>query len=212
MPDHSPVVVHGAVEGLLDEAVLRRLVHMTGGVPGSVYGKNGKVHLLEKLTGYNQAARFSPCPWLVLVDLDQSYMCAPPARARWLAGSARRMCLRIAVHEIEAWLLADRDGISKFLAVRNSLIPENPEAELDPKRTMVEIASYSRRSEIREDMVPRPGSGRSVGPAYPSRLIEFVERSWRPDNASHRADSLRRCLERLGELVKECSRQDTQCP
>jgi hypothetical protein len=36
---------------------------------------------------------------------------------------------------------------------------------------VVELARYSRRRDIREDMVPRPGSGRSVGAAYTSRLI-----------------------------------------
>ena len=54
---------------------------------------------------------------------------------------------------------------------------------------------------VRQDMVPREGSGRTEGPAYTSRLIEYATDRWRPDVAVRRADSLRRavaCLQRLG--------------
>jgi hypothetical protein len=37
------------VEGILDEAVLRRLVNDLGAISGTVYGKLGKSFLLEKL-------------------------------------------------------------------------------------------------------------------------------------------------------------------
>jgi hypothetical protein len=67
----------------------------------------------------------------------------------------------------------------------------------DPKRAMVEVAGHSRRREIRQDMVPRRGSGSSVGPAYTSRLIEFAQAHWRPETAARASDSLRRCLARL---------------
>jgi hypothetical protein len=74
--------------------------------------------------------------------------------------------------------------------------------ELEPKRTMVALATGSPRREIRRDMVPRPASGRQVGPAYSSRLIEFVESSWNPEGAIAYSDSLRRCYSRLRELVQ----------
>jgi hypothetical protein len=64
----SPPVISGAVEGIVDEAVFTRIVRAVRAEPGPVYGKNGKPQLLERLPGYNNAARFSP--WLVLVDLD----------------------------------------------------------------------------------------------------------------------------------------------
>jgi len=65
---------------------------------------------------------------------------------------------------------------------------------------MVNLARASRRRDIREDLVPRPEGGRQVGPAYSSRLIEFVSGRWRPEIAARRAESLRRaiaCLKRL---------------
>jgi hypothetical protein len=82
MPSSNPVVISAAVEGDLDDAVLRRLVEYIGAIPGAVYGRHGKAHLRQRLTGYNQAARLAP--WVVLVDLDHDADCAPPFRSAWL--------------------------------------------------------------------------------------------------------------------------------
>lgn len=196
------VVISGAVEGLLDEAVLIRLIADSGGKPGPVYGKRGKNHLQKHLRAYNQAAKFSA--WLVLIDLDHDADCAPPFREDCLPDSARGMIFRIAVRAVETWLLADRERLAKFMNISPARIPIDPESVDDPKRTMVEMARYSRRSRIREDMVPRPGSGCSVGPAYASTLIEYVndnQHGWRPGIAGKSSDSLSRCIIRLREFV-----------
>src|SRR5262245_66600073 len=102
----APPVVAGAVEGLVDEAVFRRLVRFVGARPGAVYGKNGKSDLLRRLSGFNEAARYAP--WFVLVDLDRDADCAPPFRTSQLSKPSAAMCFRVAVRETEAWLLADR--------------------------------------------------------------------------------------------------------
>lgn len=206
MPSSSLVVVIGAVEGDVDEIVLRRLVEHAGGTPGPVHGKNGKAHLLQRLSGYNQAAY--QAPWLVLVDLDDDAECAPPYRASCLPQPAPYMCFRIVVREVEAWLLADRDRLAQFLSVNVSRIPLNPEEIDEPKRTMVQLASLSRRRGIREDMVPRPEGGRDVGPGYTGRLIEFVmntQQGWRPTVAARSSNSLMRCVRDLGDLVQRVS-------
>jgi len=197
-------IFSGAVEGILDEAVLRRLGMHVGAVPGTVYGKKGKSHLLERLKGYNQAARFGL--WVVLVDLDDDAKCAPPFRVAQLPQPSPHMCFRVAVRAVETWLLADRDRLAAFLSVAVSRLSPNPEAIHAPKRAMVELARQSRRRAIREDMVPRPGSDRQVGPAYTSRLIEFVQDvscGWRPDVAAISSDSLSRCLRCVRQLAGE---------
>ena len=84
------------------------------------------------------------------------------------------MLFRVAVREIEAWLMADSEGLAQFLGVRRGRIHNDPESIADAKRTIVELGRLSRKREIREDLVPRPGSGRIVGPRYSSRLAEFV--------------------------------------
>lgn len=198
----NSVVIQGAVEGLLDEAALRRLVEHVGATQGSVHGKNGKANLLKKLDGYNHAARFSP--WVVLIDLDHDADCAPPACQSWLPNPAPYMCFRIAVRQVEAWLLADRERIARFLGIAVSQLPTTPEAVAYPKRTLVQLANRSRRRDIREDMVPRPGSGRTQGPAYTSRMMEFATDSkagWRPDVAASLSASLDRCLRCIGRLA-----------
>lgn len=200
MPPANPVVVTAAVEGLVEEAVLGRLVSHVGALLGPVHGKNGKDHLQRGLRGYNAAAQRSR--WVVLVDLNQQQECAPPLRAQWLPQPARLMCFRVVVREIESWLLADRERIAHFLGISAAHVPAEPENIADPKQAMVELAKRSRRRDIQEDMVPRPRSGREVGPAYTSRLLEFVENQWRPDVAAQRAASLRRCVARLHELVR----------
>src|SRR4029077_20319304 len=93
--------------------------------------------------------------------------------------------------------------LARFLSVNTSRVPQNPESVDFPKNTVIELARQSRRREIREDMVPRPGSGRAVGPAYTARLIEFVigmSTGWRPEVAAQYSESLNRslrCLHRI---------------
>jgi len=205
--------VNVLVEGITDEVVVRCLFEHAGLACGTVYGKRGKALLLERLPNYNQAARFTP--WLVVVDLDQDAECAPPFVQSILLNPANGMplafqnshsdgtLLRVAVRAIEAWLLADAERLADFLGIRAARIPPNPDAESDPKSTLINLARKSRRRTIRKDIVPREGSGSRVGPGYMGRLIEFVmaaEHPWRPDVAAQRSDSLRRCLESLYAL------------
>lgn len=200
---HSAVVIAGAVEGPIDEAVVRRLIVHAGAIPGAMYGKKGKHHLRQNIKRYNEAARHSG--WIVLVDLDHEADCAPSLRAAWLPSPAPTLCLRVAVRAVETWLFADRQHLSLFLGIPPARIPHNLEAIGDPKALMVTLASRSRRREVREDMVPRPHSGRKVGPVYTTRLIEFVEDTtygWHPDIAVQSSDSLERCLRCLQRLVR----------
>ncbi len=118
----------------------------------------------------------------------------------WVPHPAPHLCFRVAVRALEAWLLADTDAVASYLSVAKTRVPADPEAEAHPKRTLVNIARLSRRPAIAKDMVPREGSGRSEGPAYASRIVEFASLHWRPEVAAERSDSLRRaiaCLRRL---------------
>jgi hypothetical protein len=171
-----------------------------GALVATVYGKRGKQFLQASIGGFNNAARFRP--WVVLVDLDQDASCAPELCRNWITNKATKLCFRIAVRAVESWLLADRDSIAKFLSVSPSRVPLYPDAVPNPKAVMVNLAAASKRRRIRDDMVPRPASGRAVGPAYTSRLIEFVQSHWRPAVAAERSDSLSRCRRCMQRLVK----------
>lgn len=195
------VIVTGAVEGDLDEVLLRRLAGHVGIELGKVHGRNGKHPLLQNLRGYNLAARHAP--WIVLVDLDRDCDCAPVCRGQWLPEPARFMYFRIAVRACESWFLADHERLADFLGISPTRLPRDPDGLDDPKRTLVDLARGSRKWIIREHLVPRAGSGRSVGPAYTSHMIEFANDAcagWRVDVAAERSPSLRKCLECLLRL------------
>ncbi len=191
--------IYGVVEGPIDEAVLTRITSFLASGVAAIHTKHGKSNLLAKLQGYNSAARISP--WVVLVDLDNDSECAPEFLRRHLFEPAPYMMCRVAVRAVESWLLGDAERLADFLSIARERIPGNPDSEQRPKRLVVDLARSSRRREIREDMAPRQGSGRDVGPAYTSRMIEFISQCWRPEIAAQASDSLSRCLKALRTLA-----------
>lgn len=199
MSSVSPTAITRAVEGLLDESVAMALVAHVGAQAGPAYGFKGKLHLRDRIQGYNLAAAHAP--WLVLVDLDTDHLCPPPMVADWVRNPAPMLCFRVVVHECEAWLLSDRKAFAAFMGVGVAHIPLNPEAVLEPKELVVSLARRSRRRDIRGDLVPSPGSGRSVGPAYGARLSQFVRDNWHPARAAESSESLRRAIDCLKQLA-----------
>jgi len=125
-------VISAAVEGIVDEAVVRTVIAHAGAAVGDVYGKQGKEYLRQKLAGYNNAARRSP--WIVLVNLDREEECAPPLLNAWLAQPARHLCFRVAVREVEAWLMADVERLCRSVAACGS-------GEVHPSRASEHVAS-----------------------------------------------------------------------
>lgn len=194
--------INYAAEGTLDLAVVARLISFCGGVPGNEFDGPGKPALLKKLIGFNLAARHSP--WFVLADLDIVHSCVPAIVRELLPAPSDHMIFRLAVHEVEAWLLADIERIATFLRISAAAVPRQSETLEDPKQSVVNLARRSRSRQIREDIVPREGSGRKVGPAYVSRLASFardVHEGWRPDVAARNSPSLSKAVHRLSELL-----------
>jgi hypothetical protein len=177
----TPVSVSGAVEGPTDDPVLQRIVAAKGGLVHRVQVLHGKASLRSRLPGYNAAARHQA--WLVLVDLNGSHTCPAALVQDWLPAPSHLMRFRVVVRSIESWLLADRERFASFFSVSASHVPASPDALPNPKQSLLAAVARSRRRAIREDMLPRSGSGRSVGPAYKSRVVEYashLESGWRP--------------------------------
>lgn len=188
-----------AVEGPSDEAALRKMLASLECGLGQVYGRNGKGQIIKNIGGYNNAARHQP--WIVLVDLD-SEECLLTAKQNWLPTPSALMCFRIAVRELEAWLLADRERFASYFAVNMELIPNNPDMLLNPKMSLINLVRRSRRSAIRADIVPDQQLGQVVGPAYTTRVIEFIrsDEGWRPNVAAQASPSLSKALKALADL------------
>jgi hypothetical protein len=183
------------VEGDTEVPIVDKLLALVGTEVGTVYGLKGKDRLDQLLPKYNQAARFGR--WFVLRDLNGDGVCAPDLVQRLLPHPATHMCFRVAVRASEAWLLADRERICEFLAVRTGRVTENPDDLRDPKQRLVNLARDSRRRAIREDMVPARGTSARVGPGYTARIIEFATTRWRPEVAAVRSPSLTKCIAAL---------------
>lgn len=195
-----PTYLTGAVEGLVDEAVFRRLVRHVGLEVVTVFRTDGKEGLLRRLPGFNRSARHKP--WLVLVDLDRDASCAPTFRDRHLPSPSQHMEFRVAVRAIEAWILADAERVREWLSAPRASLPTAPDDLPDPKEALVAVAKAS-SSRVAAELVPRAGSGRRVGSLYTSHVIGFVGQEatgWRPGAAARRSDSLARCIRSLARF------------
>ena len=189
------------VEGQTDLTVLTELLQSLDVHEIETYVKGGKTELLKGLDGYNKAARFAP--WLVVLDLDQVVACAPDYVNSILPAPANGMMLRITVRSIEAWLIADREKMAKFLGIPVANFPANPDAEKNPKLLLIELVRRKcRGKQLRQDLLPDPKSGQAVGPGYPGRISEFVQKHWRPEVAAQRSESLARCIHALEQLPR----------
>jgi hypothetical protein len=94
------------------------------------------------------------------------------------------LLFRVAVREVEAWLLGDRTNLARFLRVSPALIPTGPEALGDPKTALIALAAKSRRTDIRDPIVPNKGSTARQGRDYNGCLTEFVRGDWDIDSSS----------------------------
>ncbi|MCD6217077.1 hypothetical protein J7L05_04345 [bacterium] len=191
------VAINITVEGYTDAVVVRVLCENIGLTIKTMHNEGGAGNFDKKISGYNNAAKYSP--WLALRDLDDAE-CPPILCEKLLPKPAKHIIFRIAVREIEAWLLADKVAFAKFIGVNKNKIPENPESIDDPKGFVIELAKRSRFKSIKEDIIPTTKGMRKVGPAYASRIAEFALSYWDPVVAAKNSSSLRKCISRLNEL------------
>ena len=193
--------VHAVVEGIVDKAVIRKLFAETGIQCGTIYAQNGVGNLLKKLPSYNQSAK--RLPWFVVCDLDRK-PCAPSLHHEMVQsfpdGQSPGLHICIAIRSVEAWFMADRGPLARYLSIPQGKIPAKPEEVDDPKRAIVNLARQSRSSVVTDDIVPSERSGRSVGPGYTAAMTKFVQDKWCPVRASQVAPSLARALARCRAL------------
>jgi hypothetical protein len=184
-----------AVEGLLDQAVAQVIAPVTGHQIQRIYVTNGKSGLDNRLRGFNNATRFAP--WFVLRDFDADAPCPGELQRTLLSSPSRYMCFRLAVPQIESWIMADRERFASRFSIRPESLPASPDTLASAKRALLSLVRVSRNKVVRSDMLPREDSGAREGPAYSSRLIEFVKGDWRPKVAARSSPSLASCLQAL---------------
>ena len=168
-----------------------------------IIGLSGFGELKRKMPTFDKIAQYRE-PMLVITDLDNLHLCLRQFREEWCQGLQMppEFVFRIAVAEIESWLLADRNRIAQWLGISETLVPRRPEAIPLPKECLVGLARRSRHRSLREAMVPKPGSTGATGPGYNDHLGEFATSNWRPDIARTNAPSLDRAIIRIDELAR----------
>src|ERR1700722_12123129 len=163
----SPIPLHLAVEDELSEVIIRKLLSLTGRdyAVGGVFGGGGFGYLRKKANNRNAAAA-AGTPFLLLTDLD-GHQCPASLIGDWLHGKPHSdLIFRVAVREVESWVLADRAGFANFLGISHALMPLSPDQLPDPKRTLISLAMRSRVRSLRESIVARRGSTALQGPDY----------------------------------------------
>ena len=77
-------------------------------VPGYGFGK-----IKKNLPAYNKTAK-AGFPYFILTDLDTA-LCAPQLINDWIKHTPlnSNLFFRVAVHEVESWILADRENIAR---------------------------------------------------------------------------------------------------
>ncbi len=186
-----------AVEDELSEHLLRALLIQTrrNFLIGAVYGKRGSGYLKQKLPAFNNAAKGTG--FVLVTDLDDC-PCVPQLIQDWFACALseypkrkhNNLSFRVAVREIESWVLADREQFADHFGLATHLIPEQTDTIADPKRFLLQIVAKCRKRSLRDDIVPKAGDKRRVGPDYNGRLGEFIQDRWRAEAAILHSASL----------------------
>jgi hypothetical protein len=195
----NPIPIHLVVEDDLSDALLRKILKESNNdfAVGTSYGKRGYRYIQRKVQAFNMAAKGTP--FLVLSDLEAE--CAPAQVKAWLPiPKHHNLLFRIAVREIEAWLLADRAGFASFLGINKESIPRNADVIHNPKQLVINLARRSRKRALRQAIVPIRGRTARVGPDYNGQLSSYVLGSWNIVEALKNSESLRKAIKAINEF------------
>lgn len=160
----------------------------------------GSGYLKSSVAKFNQMAEQIPIPVLLLIDLDQS-PCLVELKHKWLpAAQSLNLLFRVAVREAESWVLADRSAFAGFLGIGEARVPLDPDILPDPKQSLLELVSHSRKRSLRQEILPAPNSTSPVGLGYNENLCRFVAHQWSVERAIANSPSLFRTWLRICEF------------
>lgn len=185
-----------AVEDELSEAIAKRILNSFAIKVTDTIRGGGNAYLREKAPELNRAANGRDI--FLLTDLDSPKDCPPSLIHSWIKGPLHpRLIFRVAVMEVESWVIADRIGISNFLSIPIHRIPSTTDEILNPKEFLVSLARMSKKRKLRNDLIPQQGSKTPFGYGYNTRLSSFVRDHWDLERAATVSPSLKRTLDRL---------------
>jgi hypothetical protein len=194
----GPITLNLVFEDQISEFIMMKLVDKEKKYfVANSYSGGGFGYIKKNIMGFNEAAK--SCPFFILTDLD-TVDCAPSLIKDWIKEPIHHnLIFRIAVREVEAWLLADIEGFSKYTGISKVNFPNSPEKIANPKAELINIIKRCRNRNIMEDILPK-NEFASIGPNYNGRLGEFVLKHWNASRAMNRSDSLKRAMQRLSNF------------
>lgn len=146
-----------------------------------------------------QAVQSSPVPRIFIIDADGH--CPVEVRRSLLpGGSVESVLLRVCDNEIESWILADDQAFSRFFNMPLAKV-ESPDG-VDAKERMLRCVYWLGKSNA-QDFAREPSkqSGKyRFGSRYHILIRRFIDEEWDARRAAQRSDSLKRAVQRLGEL------------
>jgi hypothetical protein len=196
----TDIPINLAVEDALSEAVLKEMLRQSQRPfsIGTCLNRGGYGYIKKIIPGLNNAAK--GMPYFVLTDLDNAE-CPLSLISSWLTHQKHpNLIFRIAVKEVEAWLLADRDAFSNFLGISTDLIPENVDLIGDPKQFLINLARKSRNRTLRDAIVPLPNSTAKIGRDYNGQLVQFINQKWKVELAKVHSQSLEKAVNAINSF------------
>lgn len=190
----TDIPINLVFEDVLSEAVLKQMLKQSQRPfsVGNCLNQRGYGKIKKVISGLNHAAK--GMPYLVLTDLDNA-VCPLVILSEWLTQPKHpNLLFRIAVKEVEAWLLAHREAFAEFLGISVDLIPADVDKVSDPKQLLINLAKKSKKRELREGIVPDRNSTAKIGKDYNGQLIQFVDRNWQVASAQTNSPSLERAM------------------
>jgi hypothetical protein len=166
----------------------------------SLMGRRGFSYFQSRVSQIRRSA--ASLKFLVFLDGDELGTTRPSdAISQWFqTRQPDNIHVRFAFHEVESWLLADKQNLAGFLNVSASSIPAVGDNVRNTKELLVQLARRSRSREILQDLVPPPGFTSTVGPAYNLRVSEFIQTSWDVRAAAAGNESLARACRRVAAI------------
>lgn len=156
--------------------------------------KNGRGNIQRNISAYANLSRVIPV--LIGVDLDDN-TCAPQLLDSWNVSQSQQknLLLRVAIREIEAWVLGDKKQYARFIKGQSDDITSSPDDLNDPKLFLLELARKTAPDELKADLLPVNFNKKPrIGKAYNLRMCEFVTNKWRPHVARENSPSLNRAI------------------
>lgn len=193
----DPILITLVYEDVLQRVTIEKILssyfadkyQVSNYLPG-----RGFAWIKNNINSFNLAS--ATATYLVVVDLDKD-SCPPNKIHDWLTNPKNEnLIFRIAVREIESWIVGDTKNFSKFLHLREKKLKRRVDSIANPKQYIFKLVTEANLKHLK-GICPKPGA--RIGPEYNDKLKRFVLNSWDPNLARENSPSLNRTIDRLKE-------------